>query len=349
MPTQLNYLSLRAGGAMKRLLLYCLISLVFLQCTLGIALSPPSLAQEWEVRVKPRGTLKVVALRVPAASVAHNYAESLVTLDKDNNWVPCLAEDWRWIDDRTIEFKLGRGVFFHNGEQFDAEAVKVNWEAFRKMESPRAYRFMDLPDETIFEIIDDYLVRFIFPKPDGLAFVKFRWFYQIAPAFFATHKMPEKNWGYLPEPGPWGTGPFKLLEGNALVVKATDRAVLEAFKGYWDPRYPKVKRVEFDNTFMLNRKEAMRLCCEEEGVVDIVSYIRPLDTLKIAESPFAKVVKSKDVATLMGYINTRKTESKWKDVRLRKAINYAINREELWKYAAKGNAFNLGGHIPPGA
>jgi peptide/nickel transport system substrate-binding protein len=69
--------------------------------------------------------------------------------------------------------------------------------------------------------------------------------------------------------------------------------------------------------------------------------MRPLDTLKVA--------KSKDVTSLYGVFNQRKTGSKWRDTRLRKALNYAINREELWKHAAKGNAYNLGGFIPPGA
>ena len=47
--------------------------------------------------------------------------------------------------------------------------------------------------------------------------------------------------------------------------------------------------------------------------------------------------------------NQRKENSKWRDIRLRKALNYALNREELLQYAAKGNAYNLAGHIPPGA
>jgi peptide/nickel transport system substrate-binding protein len=93
----------------------------------------------------------------------------------------------------------------------------------------------------------------------------------------------------------------------------------------------------------------MRLCRETEGAVDIVSYIRPLDTLKVAGSPFAKVLKSKDVAILYGWFNQRKRDRKWNDIRLRKAVNYAINRKELWKYAAEGNATNLGGFIPSGA
>jgi len=96
-----------------------------IQLILGIALTPPSLAQEWERRVKPRGTIRVVDLWLPSTVVQHNVGEGLVTLDKDSNVVPCLAEDWRWIDDRTIEFQLREGVRFHNGERFNAEAVRV--------------------------------------------------------------------------------------------------------------------------------------------------------------------------------------------------------------------------------
>jgi peptide/nickel transport system substrate-binding protein len=105
--------------------------------------------------------------------------------------------------------------------------------------------------------------------------------------------------------------------------------------------------VIFNNVLAGDREEAMRLCRETEGNVDIVSHIRPLDTLKVAESPFAKVVKSRDVGFLDGWFNQRKKGSKWRDTRLRKAVNYAVNRKELWKYGAKGNAYNLGGFIPP--
>jgi peptide/nickel transport system substrate-binding protein len=333
---------------MSRRAFTSLTILVFIQFSLGIVLSTPSLGQEWAVR-RPRGTLKVVNLFVPSVSTMRNYAETLVTLDKDNNWVPCLATDWRWIDDRTIEFKLRQGVTFHNGEKFNAEAARINWEEYKRMECPRPHRFLVPSDDTVFEIVDEYTVRFTFPEPDGLVFVKFLWFPQIAPLFFAEHKFDEKNWGYLPEAGPWGTGSFKFVEGSLRYGKHSNRLVLEAYEGYWDRRYPKVKRVIFDNTLIGDRKEAMRLCRETEGAVDIVTRIRPLDTLKVAESHFGKVVKSKDVAFLRGVFNQRKKDSKWRDIRLRKALNYAVNRKELWKHAARGNAYNLEGFIPPGA
>jgi peptide/nickel transport system substrate-binding protein len=176
------------------------------------------------------------------------------------------------------------------------------------------------------------------------------WFMQFAPSFFAEHKFEENNWGYSPEPGPWGTGPFKLVEGHLAFGKPSEFLVLEAYEAYWDPHYPKVERIIFDNRFLKDRDEAMRLCMESEGKLDIVTFARPLDTLKVAESPFAKVVKSKDVTLLEAWFNQRKSGSKWRDLRLRKAINHAINRKELWKYAAKGNAYNLDGlPIPPGA
>ena len=104
--------------------------------------------------MKARGTLRAVDLFLPSVSVLMNYAEGLVMLDKDNNWVPCLAQDLRWVDERTIEFKLRRGVTFHNGEELNAEAVRVNWEEYRKMMTPRPFSFSVLRDETVFEVID---------------------------------------------------------------------------------------------------------------------------------------------------------------------------------------------------
>jgi len=322
----------------------CLSLLVLFFLILNATLASAPLAEE---KTNPRGTLKVVDFWGGTVAVKTNYAESLVTLDKDNNRIPCLAEGWRWIDERTIEFKLRRGVSFQNGETFNAEAVRLNWGAYKELLGPSPH-YLAIPEETVFEIVDEYTVRFTFSEPDGLALVKFGSFAQMAPAFFTGHEFAEKNWGSLSEPGPWGTGPFELVEGSVSRLKPSDRLVLEAYEDYWDTRYPKVKTVIFDNAFQENREEAMRRCRETEGAVDIVTFIRPLDTLKVAKSPFAKVVKSRDSTQIHSAINQRKPNSKWRDIRLRKAVSYAINREELMEYGAKGNAFNLGGHIPPG-
>jgi hypothetical protein len=68
-----------------------------IQFILSITLAAPSLAQDWAVRARPHGTFKVVDLFQPESSVMTNYCESLVGLDRNNNRVPYLAQDYRTI------------------------------------------------------------------------------------------------------------------------------------------------------------------------------------------------------------------------------------------------------------
>jgi peptide/nickel transport system substrate-binding protein len=126
----------------------------------------------------------------------------------------------------------------------------------------------------------------------------------------------------------------------------SDRIVLEANPDYWDhTRFPQLKRIIFDNT--LGQKEAVELVKSGEGRVDLVTELSPLDTLRVAQSPFATVVKKRGALwTVFGQFNMRKVGSPWRDVRLRQAINYAINREDLIRYAAKGNGTIIPALVP---
>lgn len=99
---------------------------------------------------------------------------------------------------------------------------------------------------------------------------------------------------------------------------------------------PLFKRIVFDNT--AGQEEAVELVKTSAGRVALVTELRPLDTLRVAESPSATVVKNRAaLVTVFGLFNTRKTGSPWQDARLRQAANVAINREDLIRYAAKGN------------
>ena len=140
-------------------ILFASVFSVILQTAFFIEMSQSSLAQEWKVREKPRGIVKVSVSNSPAVVLIWNYAEGLVIFDNNNELVPGLAQDYRWINNRTIEFILRQGVTFQNGEKFDANAVKINWEEYRKLDSPRVGSFYVIPDETIFQIIDEYTVR----------------------------------------------------------------------------------------------------------------------------------------------------------------------------------------------
>src|SRR5690242_4533843 len=77
----------------------------------------------------PRGELRIVD-KNPGnwVWIRFNVFEHLMELDKDGVLVPRLATGWRWLDDRTLEVTLRQGVTFHNGEVFDTEIIKLNWD-----------------------------------------------------------------------------------------------------------------------------------------------------------------------------------------------------------------------------
>src|SRR5712691_6653469 len=146
--------------------------------------------------------------------------------------------------------------------------------------------------------------------------------------------------------GPWGTGPYKLVEGFSTPEKRADRVVFEVNTAYWDPiRMPRLQRIVFDYT--LGQKEAVERVKAAEGQVDLVSELSPLETLQVAQSPFAQVVKNRGaLMTVFGFFNMRKAGSPWHDLRLRQAVNLAINREDLIRYAAKGNGEIIPALVP---
>ena len=146
--------------------------------------------------------------------------------------------------------------------------------------------------------------------------------------------------------GPWGTGPYKLVEGFSTPEKRADRVVFEANTTYWDPsRMPRLQRIVFDYT--LGQQEAVERVKTAEGQVDLVSELSPLETLRVAQSTFAQVVKNRGaLMTVFGFFNMSKADSPWHDLRLRQAVNLAINREDLIRYAAKGNGEIIPALVP---
>jgi peptide/nickel transport system substrate-binding protein len=136
------------------------------------------------------------------------------------------------------------------------------------------------------------------------------------------------------------------VEGVSLPNQRSNRVVLEANRNYWDKeRFPRLKRIVFDNT--LDQKEAVELVKNGEGLVDLVTGLSPLETLQVARSPFAKVVKARgSLGTIFGRFNMRKVRSPWHDIRLRHAANVAINRTNLIRYAAKGNGVIVPALVP---
>jgi len=127
--------------------------------------------------------------------IALNVFEHLVELDKDGTLVPRLATAWRWRDDRTLEVSLRQDVTFHNGEAFDAEIVRLNWDENTRLQQPHlAGQFLNFTAGTRLEVVDPYTVRFVFPEPDGVALIKLSSMHMGNRQFYAEHGWGEKHW-----------------------------------------------------------------------------------------------------------------------------------------------------------
>jgi len=144
----------------------------------------------------PRGELRIVDTH-PAnwASVTVQVFEHLIEPDKDGQLVPRLATSWQWRNDRTLDVSLRHGITFHNGEVFDAEIVKLNWEENTRLGQPHVSgAFMNFAPGSRLEILDAHTVRFRFPEPDGAALVKLSAMHLGNRQFYRDVGWGEKHW-----------------------------------------------------------------------------------------------------------------------------------------------------------
>jgi peptide/nickel transport system substrate-binding protein len=108
---------------------------------------------------------------------------------------------------------------------------------------------------------------------------------------------------------------------------------------------PQLRRVVFDNT--LTQKDAVERVKTTEGQVDLVTGLSPLETLRVAQSPFATVVKNRGgLGTVFGRFNMLKSGSVWRDIRVRQAANLSMHRTDLALVAAKGNGVVIPALVP---
>lgn len=144
----------------------------------------------------PRGELRIVDhFPLNWAWITWQVFEHLMEVDPDGKLIPRLATGWRWLDDRTLEVKLRRGVKFQNGEKFDAEIVKLNWEENTRHKQPHLPgTYLNFKPGSRLEIVDGDTVRFSFPEPDGAALVKISLMHMASREFYKKVGWGEKHW-----------------------------------------------------------------------------------------------------------------------------------------------------------
>lgn len=241
----------------------------------------------------------------------------LVEADDNMKIYPGLAESWENIDDRTTQFHLRKGVKFHNGYDFTAEDVKFSFE--RMMNSPRI-AFVLPPIEKI-EIVDDYTVNIITKTPFGplLAHLSH-------PALgIVSKKLLEENPEILKET-PIGTGSYKFKEWVL-----GDKIVLEKNEDFYDKNEKGLKYIVFKNI----AEASNRAIALETGEVDIALSISSVDEENIKNNPELQLFTKPSISYT--YIGMNVGKSPLNDIRVRKAINYAIDKQAILDVVLNGN------------
>jgi ABC-type transport system substrate-binding protein len=108
-------------------------------------------------------------------SITWNTMEELVRVDENGRTVPTLAKSWRWIDNKTVEFKLRDGVTFHDDEKFTGPVFRRSFDEVQRWDNPHPPgAFLNFAKTTKLDVVDDKTVRFTFPEADGSSVMKFR-------------------------------------------------------------------------------------------------------------------------------------------------------------------------------
>ncbi|MGH6761115.1 MAG: ABC transporter substrate-binding protein [Phyllobacterium sp.] len=259
------------------------------------------------------------------ASVATNIFDGLTYRGPDLKLVPGLATSWEELDDgKRIRFKLREGVKFHNGEPFNAEAVKFTFERLLGDEGAKGPQRSNYVAIDKIEIVDDTTVDFHLKEPDPVLLTKL--------AGYGAMIVPPK---YIQEKGddffnanPVGTGPFKFVSYEPKVgIK------LQAFADHWGGA-PKLSELEY--RFITEPSTAVAEL--QAGRVDIViPPTIPIGMIPTIEAdPKLEIVTSPGPTVYALRYNTR--DGITKDERVRKALILGVDRDTIIKSILGGQA-----------
>jgi ABC-type transport system substrate-binding protein len=303
----------------------------------------------WAQQPQSGGTLRVawesdlpgidphVSAGLQAYRVVGNLFNSLITTDAALNFVPELATSWEILENSKVYiFHLRKGVRFHDDTDFDAEAVRWNYQ---RIIDP-AEKALDAPFYSIVEsaeVIDAHTIKFTLKHPSRTllpVMAAYRvGFVQMSPASY-------KRWGKEDiRLHPVGTGPFKLArwEQNQVIE-------LEKNPHYFRPGLPYLDRIDL----RIMKEGVTRVAALRTGEVDFANYIPSEHVERLHNDPQIQVIRGRDAHRIQSFFNLRKPT--FQDVRVRQALlGYGLDRRAIAKTALMGLAQPLWSFVAPGA
>jgi glutathione transport system substrate-binding protein len=266
-------------------------------------------------------------------SVHKAFYEGLYGFDKDMKVVPVLAEDHAVSRDGLVyTFRLRKGVKFHDGTDFTADAVKVNLDRATNPDN-HLKRYSLFSNVARTEAVDPHTVRITLRKPFS-AFVNV----MAHPSAVMISPAALKRWGSRDIAfHPVGTGPFTFVEW-----RQTDHVKVARNPRYWRPGVPKVDAIVFRPVVDNNTRSAVLRTGEAHFAFPV-----PYEQAAVLQgTPGLEVIGGPSIIARYMAMNVRRKP--FDDARVRQAINYAIDKQALAKVAFAGWAVPSEGVVPPG-
>jgi len=266
-------------------------------------------------------------------AMAKSFYEGLFGFDKDMKLIPVLAESQEASKDGLVyTIKLKKGIKFHDGTDFKADAVKANFDRVTNPDN-KLKRYGLYSNIAKTDVVDDTTARITLKTPFS-AFINQLAHpsgVMISPA--ALKKYGNKDIAF----NPVGTGPFKFVEW-----KATDYLKVAKFDGYWKKGYPKIDTLTWKPVVDNNTRAAVM----QTGEAHFTYPVPPEMAETLKAKPELNVVAAPSI--IQRYLSMNTQQKPFDNPKVRQAINYAINKDAVAKVAFGGYATPADGIVPEG-
>ncbi len=266
-------------------------------------------------------------------AMAKSFYEGLYGFDKDMKMIPVLAESYKVSKDGLVyTIKLRKGIKFHDGTDFKADAVKVNLDRVTNPDNHLKRYGLYNNNIAKVEVVDDYTARITLKTPFS-PFIA-----QLAhPSTVMISPTALAKYGKDIASNPVGTGPFKFVEW-----KRNEYLKVAKFDGYWRKGHPKVDTITWKPVVDNNSRAALMQTGEAHFTFPV-----PYEQAEILKAkPDLEVVAAPSI--VLRYLSMNTQQKPFDNPKVRQAIAYAINKEALVKVAFNGYATPAVGVAPQG-
>lgn len=261
--------------------------------------------------------------------VTCNMFDTLVTWDADNNVIPHLAESWEFLDEDSLQMHLREGVRFHDGEEMTAEDVQ--YTLTRAMNSTIVRNNFSWLESV--EVADPYTVVI---NTKGPYTPVLNALCNPLAGIMPKHLLEAD--GEAMAKNPVGTGPYQFVER-----KEGEYVKMEANEDYWGGTVP-TKYLEM----RVVPEASQRATLLETGEIDVAYDVLASDVQRLQDNAGTDVLSADSFKVFYLTVNCNSGTAALQDSRVRRALEYAIDKEALCSAVMYGYATPSASLVGPG-